>query len=138
MGLMPDRARGIHLAVLVMTLSLCAVVLLAYLAESGWLGTWLPSWTRFLTQCPYSAWTGTPCPLCGTTTAFVFLLQGALKASLQANPLALALTPTLLAQLVYRAFRILRPAVNWREESALLAFCLLSAVAVVGGSSIIG
>jgi hypothetical protein len=128
--MMPRRARGIHLATLVFALSLCAVVLLAHLSARGWLGPWLAGGIRFLTLCPYRALTGTPCPLCGTTRAFLFLLQGDLRASLHTNPLAVVLTPMLLAQPIYRLLRVLRPTFKWREEAALLVLCLAAGLTV--------
>ena len=130
MGLEPYRSRGIHLAALVLILSLCLVVLLAYFCQRGWCEPALAEWTHFLSFCPFRAMFGTPCPLCGTTTAFVRLLQGDLKASLEANPLAYSVTPTILSQLVYRTLRMRWPPFKWREEVVLSVLSALSVIVV--------
>jgi hypothetical protein len=106
------------------------MVVLASLAALQTLPSWMAAGVRAVTVCPFSVITGTPCPLCGTTEAFVFLLRGEWAASLRANPLALALTPTLLIQPLYRAARVVRPAVRWREEVLIATVCILGGIAV--------
>ena len=134
MGREPDRSRGIHLAALVLILCLCLVVLLTYFCQRGWCEPALAEWTRFLSFCPFRAMTGAPCPLCGATTAFVRLLQGELKASLEANPLAYSVTPAILSQLVYRTLKMRWPSFAWREEAVLSVLSALSTTAVAAGS----
>ena len=48
---------------------------------------WLAS-AAFMPACPWHAWSGWPCPGCGTTRAVVRLLEGDLGGALRYNPLA--------------------------------------------------
>ncbi|HZN55314.1 MAG TPA: DUF2752 domain-containing protein [Candidatus Polarisedimenticolaceae bacterium] len=48
---------------------------------------WLAA-AALLPACPWHAWTGWPCPGCGTTRALVHLLHGDLGGALRFNPLA--------------------------------------------------
>lgn len=101
-----EQIRGLHLALLVLSLS---PWLYLTLNASGA----LPAWAS---TCPWLALTGAPCPLCGTSRAALALLSGDLAASLAHNPLALGLLPLAATQPPFRLLRTLRPRWSWREE----------------------
>jgi len=70
--------------------AVCAA--LAILLRPVWLAT-----ARFLPVCPWHAWTGWPCPGCGTTRALVRLLHADLLGALAFNPLAALAATTFVA-----------------------------------------
>jgi len=125
MGPSIDHLRGLHLSALTVILGAFAAAALGVLHLHGLLPSSLGGLAVFVTSCPYSAMTGTPCPLCGTVRALGLLLGGAPQASLAVNPLAAALLPAGVVQVAYRAVRVARPAFLWKEELFLLAFGLL-------------
>ncbi len=49
---------------------------------------WVPLLARLAPACPFHAWTGLPCPGCGTTRAALALAGGDLAGALALNPLA--------------------------------------------------
>lgn len=112
----PATARGVHLAVLILFSSMAFLVGLAFLGEKGFLGEPFVTAVGVLTSCPHRIRTGTPCPVCGTTTAAVLLLEGRLTESLRVNPLGLGLALSGGIQFFYRGFRSIRPALKLREE----------------------
>lgn len=89
---------------------------LAFLCEKDILGEPFVTAVGVLTSCSHRIRTGTPCPLCGTTTAAVLLLDGRLGESLRVNPLGLGLAVSGGLQFFYRGIRFVRPALRWREE----------------------
>lgn len=70
---------------------------------------------RPATLCLLRATTGVPCPLCGSTTAFVRLGHGSLRAALAASPLAVVgaaifvLSPLAPTSVIQAAARIRYP-----------------------------
>ena len=116
MSLSASRIRGVHVAVLAISCAAWAVVGLAALSVAGALPAPLERLTALLTSCPWRAITGSPCPLCGVTTAALALFQGDVEASLALNPAALALAPLALSQPPYRLLRALRPRLSLYEE----------------------
>ena len=125
---MTTTARGVHLGILTVLLSALLTVALSLSASAGLLPTALENLAATLTACPFETATGSPCPLCGTTTAAGHLLQGRWKESRGANPLGLFLAPMLVIQLIYRAYRLYRPRLIIKEE----ALCLIGP-ALAGG-----
>jgi hypothetical protein len=111
-----SQIRGVHVALLVLCGGAWLVVGLAALAIVGALPDPVARVAAFLTACPWRALKGTPCPLCGVTTAALALLRGDVGASLALNPLALALSPLAVSQPFYRLLRALRPRLALREE----------------------
>jgi hypothetical protein len=112
-------ARGIHLGALIVLLGLAAptaLILLPLPPKSP-----LADALAFLTACPYRAATHTPCPLCGGTTALLALARGDLRGAISANALAVLVGPSLVLQLIFRAFRTLRPTFSWKEELGVFA-----------------
>jgi hypothetical protein len=97
-------ARGLHLAILILSLSPWLYLALAAVGA-------LPDH-----PCPWLALTGRPCPLCGTARATLALLGGDPGASLSLNPLGLGLMVLAATQPPYRLLRTLRPSWSWREE----------------------
>ena len=65
-----------------------AIVLLLGAAGAAAVVPWAPLLARLVPACPFHAWTGLPCPGCGTTRAVVALATGDLPAALALNPLA--------------------------------------------------
>ncbi len=107
------------------------LVLLALLCERGLLGEPFESAVGMLTTCPHRARTGRPCPLCGTTTAAILLLEGRPGASLSVNPLGVGLSVAGGLQVLYRGFRVLRPALRLREELAVGAVSVAAVAAAL-------
>ena len=128
-----ERARGLHLAVLVLVLGALLTALLGVLNTRGALPGSLRNVAELLTVCPYHSLTGRDCPLCGTLRALALLLAGDLDASWRLNPLALVFLPTAVAQLGYRAIRVIRPALRWKEEAAVISLGLLPVLGVMVG-----
>ncbi|MBW2275896.1 MAG: DUF2752 domain-containing protein [Deltaproteobacteria bacterium] len=123
--------RGTHLAILVLALGAWGVVLIAALASGDTAPQWLQSIAGVLGSCPYRAFTGEPCSLCGTTTAARLLLSGDLAASVSHNPLALGLVVLGVTQPIYRLIRTLRPSFALREELAISGAGLVWLIGVV-------
>jgi hypothetical protein len=65
-----------------------ALVLLLGAAGAAALLPWVPLFARFAPACPFHAWTGLPCPGCGTTRAVTALAGGDLAGAFAWNPLA--------------------------------------------------
>lgn len=65
-----------------------ALVLLGGAAGAAALVPWLPLLARLAPGCPFHAWTGLPCPGCGSTRAALALLRGDFTGALALNPLA--------------------------------------------------
>ena len=124
-----ERARGVHLALLVLCLGAWAAVLSSVLAHLA--PDLLGPAARILTWCPYRAITGEPCPFCGTAAAAALLLEGEVSASLAANPLAAALAPLGIAQTAYRLWRAARPRLSIGEEVLVAAPGGLAAIAIL-------
>jgi hypothetical protein len=123
--LSPSQARGIHLGFLVLLLCMLLLIVLATLSSLHLLPDPLVRWTAILTACPFRARTGTPCRLCGTTTAAVLLVRGEVARSLSIHPLPLFAGPGLILQIAYRGYRCVRPILSVREE-VLLILTMLS------------
>ena len=58
--------------------------------------------------CPFRLMTGLPCPGCGLTRAWVFVLHGDLRHALAANPFVLVTLPAAIALTVFVAAATLR------------------------------
>ncbi|HUT78082.1 MAG TPA: DUF2752 domain-containing protein [Polyangia bacterium] len=118
-----EQARGVHLALLILSL---APWLHLALTAAGALDA-------FANACPFPALTGEPCPLCGTSRAGLALLSCDLSGSLAHNPLGLGLIVAAVTQPPYRLLRTLRPAWSWREESIVdgLGLAWLAAVLIL-------
>lgn len=117
---MAERARSVHLAFLILLISLCFVLALATLRIHGALPPWLSRLSDVLTWCPYRQITGRPCPFCGLSTSFAWLVSGKLADAQRLHPLALALPMFLVSQMCYRFYRCCWPGVYWREELGLV------------------
>ena len=67
-----------------------SLALLGALAAAGAavLAPWAPVLARLAPACPFHAWTGLPCPGCGSTRATLALLEGDVATALAFNPLA--------------------------------------------------
>ncbi len=118
---------GINLALLVIIASALFIVILTSFTFHSNRDSQL---LELLTSCPYRAWTGHPCPLCGVTTAAAHLLLGQFRTSLTINPLAATLTLPALSQLIYRTLRVVRPRFSFREELSVDLGGLVAAVTI--------
>jgi len=93
----------------------------------------LPAFAPFAPVCPFHAFTGLPCPGCGTTRAVLALAHGDLAGAFGWNPLAvltlvLALAAGLLAPawVLWRGpLPVLAPALPARARTALVALIAL-------------
>ena len=65
-----------------------ALVLAGGALSAGALAPWAPLLARFAPACVFHAWTGLPCPACGTTRAALALARLDVAAALAWNPLA--------------------------------------------------
>ena len=118
---MTSKARGLHLAFLV--LFAAPTVLLAAAAAAEHLPGAFRTVVDFLTTCPYRAVTRTPCPLCGGTTALIALVRGDLDAARAIHPGAVFAAPGIAIQTGYRFYRTLRPLLSWKEELVTACVC---------------
>ncbi len=108
--------------------------------EALWLGVSLGAAALGLTwfalglprpQCPLHAFTGVPCPGCGTTRAVESLLAGNWPAALLFNPLACAVFAGVVLFDLYALIVLIGRLPRWRPSSAMPLAVRTGAVAVL-------
>lgn len=123
--------RGLHLALLILILGALITGVLGVLNLNDFFDGLTADIINMLTACPLKNLTQKDCPLCGTITAAHLAISGNLHASLKTNPLAIALTPLLCSQFVYRLIRIFNPCLILHEELTITGGGLLIALGIV-------
>ena len=85
-----------------------------------------------LSSCSFLAWTGWPCPMCGGTTAFAWMVRGRVVQALHANPLAVVLFVLLCGAMVFSGLEFSSRRSQWqvfigfyRRHELLFAGCVL-------------
>lgn len=83
-----------------------------------------------LSSCSFLAWTGWPCPMCGGTTAFAWMVRGRVVQALHANPLAVVLFVLLCGSMVLSCLEFSSRRSQWQ---AFIRFYQRHEVLFAGG-----
>ena len=107
-----------------------ALVLTLGAAGAAALVPWLPLLAQFAPACPFHAWTGLPCPGCGTTRALHHLLHGRFEEAFRLNPMIFVLIAVALFALPsvlrgrYPGF-LMKPWFAWAAFAVLTSYWIV-------------